>query len=70
MSINVGAEFEKAMQELELVVAELEREGVSLERSVELYNRGKELHKYCSGVIKDISFKIEKVRQADSDLPE
>ncbi|MGN7661859.1 MAG: exodeoxyribonuclease VII small subunit [Anaplasma sp.] len=59
MSINTKGEFEAAMQELERIVEELERGDVSLDRSVELYDRGRKLHKYCHGIIKEITLKIE-----------
>ncbi|MDB1135588.1 exodeoxyribonuclease VII small subunit [Candidatus Anaplasma sp. TIGMIC] len=61
MSINISGKFEEAMQELERIVGELEEGNVSLERSVELYNRGKELHQYCDKVIKDITLNIESI---------
>ncbi|MCU7612486.1 exodeoxyribonuclease VII small subunit [Anaplasma capra] len=57
--MNNGGKFEEAVRELERIVEELESGNVSLDRSVELYNRGRELHKYCDGIIKDIALKIE-----------
>ncbi|AAV86249.1 exodeoxyribonuclease VII small subunit [Anaplasma marginale str. Dawn] len=65
MSINSGGRFEEAVRELERIVEELERGDVSLDRSVELYNRGRELHKYCYEVIKGVTLKIESLGEED-----
>ncbi|ACZ49629.1 putative exodeoxyribonuclease VII small subunit [Anaplasma centrale str. Israel] len=62
MSINSGSsgsKFEEAVRELERIAEELERGDVSLDRTVELYNRGIELHKYCDKVIKGITLNVE-----------
>lgn len=61
MSINTDLKFEDALRELEQIVLELESGNVSLTRSVELYNRGKALHKLCDKIIKEISLNIESV---------
>ncbi|WP_249549265.1 exodeoxyribonuclease VII small subunit [Anaplasma phagocytophilum] len=67
MSIHISSKFEEAMKELENIVAELESGNVPLERSVELFNKGKELHKYCDKVIKEISLHIESVDPDDKE---
>ena len=59
MSINDEYTFETAIERLEYIVKELESGEVSLARSVELYNHGKELYEYCNKVIEDIELKIE-----------
>ena len=66
MSINMNVKFEEAIQELEKIVAELEGGNIPLERSVELYNRGVELHKCCNDIIKDINLHIESVNTGDA----
>lgn len=55
--------FEEAIVELESIVNELEVEKLTLEQSVEKFEKGMELSKYCnellSKVEKDISILIE-----------
>ena len=43
-----GASFEKAIAELEEIVKKLEKGELALEESIEYFQRGVELTKYCS----------------------
>ncbi|XMB87257.1 exodeoxyribonuclease VII small subunit [Mycoplasmatota bacterium WC44] len=45
--------FEELMQELEVIVRELESENLSLEKSIEKYQRGIELSKLCHEKLKN-----------------
>ncbi len=50
--------FEQAMQELEQVVARLERGDVALDESITLYERGAELKKRCETKLKEAEEKV------------
>ena len=45
--------FEEMMQELENIVQKLDNETVSLEESLELYQRGMKLSRTCDATLKD-----------------
>ena len=51
MAENTSATFEGSLKRLQEIVAELEREGVELERSVALYTEGRELVTRCEGLL-------------------
>ncbi|RPE64770.1 exodeoxyribonuclease VII small subunit [Pacificibacter maritimus] len=53
--------FEVAMNELDQVVAKLERGEVALEDSINLYKRGAELKAHCEAKLKDAEEKVEKI---------
>lgn len=72
--------FEKAMSELENIVARLEKGEVSLEESINLYDRGEKLRTHCDHLLKKAEERIEKIVQGpdgkavstkplDEDLP-
>jgi exodeoxyribonuclease VII small subunit len=50
--------FEDAIAELEKIVNELEKGELSLDDSVEMFQRGIELSKYCSKRLDDVERKI------------
>ncbi|MBL4786487.1 MAG: exodeoxyribonuclease VII small subunit [Cohaesibacteraceae bacterium] len=54
--------FEVAMQELETIVASLEKGAVPLEESIRIYERGEALKKHCESVLKSAEEKVEKIR--------
>ena len=54
--------FEVAMQELETIVASLEKGAVPLEESICIYERGEALKKHCESVLKSAEEKVEKIR--------
>ncbi len=62
--------FEAALQELESIVAKLERGDVPLEQSIEIYERGELLKKHCDGLLKTAEQKIEKIRLSADGKPE
>jgi len=53
--------FEDALSELEGIVARLERGDAPLEESIEIYQRGAKLKKYCESKLKDAQLKVDKI---------
>ena len=53
--------FEKAMAELEQIVAKLERGDVELEESIAIYERGEALRTHCDALLKSAEAKVEKI---------
>lgn len=56
--------FEEALNELDEIVQQLEKDDVSLNRSVELYERGLELSKKCSDLLEKAELKIKEVQSS------
>ena len=53
--------FEEMMQELESIVQKLDNETVSLEESLELYQRGMKLSATCDATLKDAEKKVNQL---------
>ncbi len=53
--------FEAAMQELEQIVAKLEKGDVELEESIAIYERGEALRGHCDALLKKAEAKVEKI---------
>lgn len=53
--------FEDALAELESIVNQLEEQELSLEKLVELYERGTILQTHCSGILDQVKNRIEKL---------
>jgi exodeoxyribonuclease VII small subunit len=53
--------FEKALLELEAIVARLERGDVGLEESLAIFERGEKLKSRCDALLKDAEARIEKI---------
>lgn len=64
MMENQPVSFEKAMQELNQLVAKMEAGELSLEDSVTAYKRGAELVKYCTEQLDKVDSQI-KVLEGD-----
>jgi exodeoxyribonuclease VII small subunit len=67
MSENAKADvssysFEKAVAELESIVARLERGDVALDESIAIYERGEALKKHCEALLSAAENRIEKIR--------
>ncbi len=62
--------FEKAMAELEAIVTELERGEVSLETSIEKYERGEHLKKRCETLLAEAELRIAKISLSARGEPE
>lgn len=58
--------FEDALAELESIVNQLEEQELSLEKLVELYERGTILQAHCSGILDQVKHRIEKLENPPS----
>ncbi len=58
--------FEEALNKLEDIVSKLEEESVSLEKSIDLYEEGVKLSKFCSEILNKAELRIEEVNENDS----
>ncbi len=59
---DIGAmNFEAAMEELEQIVAKLEKGDVELEESIAIYERGEALRTHCDALLKKAEAKVEKI---------
>ncbi|WP_332065900.1 exodeoxyribonuclease VII small subunit [Bartonella sp. CB189] len=62
--------FEEALKQLELIVENLERGDVLLEKSIDLYERGEALKRHCDKLLKAAEIKIEKIKISENGSPE
>lgn len=53
--------FEDALRELEGIVSRLERGDAPLEESIDIYERGAKLKKYCEDKLKSAQLKVDKI---------
>lgn len=53
--------FEKAMQELEMIVKALEESSFSLDDAVIMFERGTQLKKFCEGKLSQAKMKIDQI---------
>lgn len=53
--------FERALKELEGIVARLERGDVELEESIAIYERGEQLRDHCDRLLRQAEAKVEKL---------
>jgi len=53
--------FEEAMDRLEQIVAEIESDGLGLERQFELFQEGMSLARFCDGKLTDVQKSVEVV---------
>jgi exodeoxyribonuclease VII small subunit len=56
-----GLTFEKALERLQEIVAELEDPAKGLERSLELFEEGVQLSRFCRSKIEEIQKRVEVV---------
>lgn len=56
---NNNINFESAMERLEKITQELNREGITLEESFALYEEGVKLAKVCNQMLEDTERKIK-----------
>ncbi len=61
--------FEKAMDELESIVAKLESGKVPLEESIQNYERGEALKKRCEELLRQAEARVEKITLDASGKP-
>lgn len=65
-----GMTFERALEELERIVGNLEKGDVPLEESIRIYERGEALKKHCDKLLKSAESKVEKIRLSREGVPE
>jgi len=58
MDVNIK-DFEAAIAELEIIVKKLEEGDLTLEQSLDLYERGVRLSRYCHGRLEEAERRIE-----------
>ena len=57
--------FEEMMKELENIVQKLDNEAVSLEESLDLYQRGMKLSTNCDSTLKEAEKKVNELMQEE-----
>jgi exodeoxyribonuclease VII small subunit len=62
--------FEKALAELETIVAKLERGDVPLEESIAAYERGEALKAHCNRLLSAAEARVEKIRASADGAPQ
>ena len=70
MIVTKEQTFEEMMTELEKVVGKLDEENISLEESIELYQRGIELSSKCATQLKEAEDKVNKLVKKEGDSNE
>ena len=60
--------FETSIKKLEEIVEKLESGEISLEESVQLYEKGIELKNYCEKELKRVELKIKKIKSIDGKI--
>ena len=67
MSVNIeNMSFEEAMKRLDEITEDLSREGVSLDRSLALYEEGVKLARVCNEKLEDTERKIKMLQISQS----
>ena len=62
---DTAPDFEKALAELEAIVATLEKGDLSLEAALKHFERGIALTRQCQASLKDAELKVEKLVEKD-----
>ncbi|MEX0719818.1 MAG: exodeoxyribonuclease VII small subunit [Balneolaceae bacterium] len=57
--------FEQALEQLESTVRKLEDDEITLEDSVQLYEKGMKLSKFCTEILEQAELRIEQVNKAN-----
>ncbi|MEX0609390.1 MAG: exodeoxyribonuclease VII small subunit [Balneolaceae bacterium] len=57
--------FEQALKQLESTVKQLEDDEITLEDSVQLYEKGIKLSKFCTEILEQAELRIEQVNGAN-----
>lgn len=68
MSNKQHQSFEEALARLKEIVNELEDESISLEDSIELFEEGIQLSKFCTETLEQAELRIEKVSEEHEDI--
>ncbi|MBF7018622.1 exodeoxyribonuclease VII small subunit [Staphylococcus sp. 18_1_E_LY] len=67
---NKKQSFEEMMEELESIVQKLDNENVSLEESLDLYQRGMKLSASCEETLKNAENKVNELIKEENDTDE
>jgi len=62
--------FEEAIKALTEIVSKIEQGQISLESSIEQYERGMALIKHCRGILQNAEKRIEKISKQHEELNE
>lgn len=62
--------FEQSLKQLEDIVSKMESGGLSLEESIQLYEKGIALKKLCQQDLESANLKIEKLSLTDPPKPD
>ena len=62
-TLGPACETEKAIEELEDIIKNLEQGDVPLDITIELYERGAKLKDFCEKKLKDAEIKIKKINE-------
>jgi exodeoxyribonuclease VII small subunit len=68
--MNKKQSFEEMMEELESIVQKLDNENVSLEESLDLYQRGMKLSASCEETLKNAENKVNELLKEEDDTDE
>jgi exodeoxyribonuclease VII small subunit len=60
--------YEEAIKEIEDIVNKLENGEISLEESIKLFERGKELITYCKNILDNVKGKIYTVKETNNGI--
>ncbi|CAN5429775.1 exodeoxyribonuclease VII small subunit [soil metagenome] len=63
MSTEERPTFEEALTMLEAIIEKLDDEEITLEKSVELYEEGLKLSKFCSQTLENAELKIVEIEK-------
>lgn len=63
MSTEERPSFEEALTQLEAIIEKLNDEDVTLEESVQLYEKGLKLSKICGETLESAELKIEEIEK-------
>lgn len=60
--------YESAYEKLENIIKDLEDEDISLEESIDKYEEGIKLYKYCNSILKEYEGKVKILVEQDEKL--
>jgi len=64
------AEFETSLDELELLVSQMESGDLSLEESLQAFERGVALTRSCQQALKSAELRVQALTERDDDSPD
>lgn len=61
-------DYEQAFSELQDIIRQLESPNITLEQSIQKYEEGIKLYKYCQNILKEYEGKVELLLKENKDL--